>query len=122
MTDAEKIKELYKEYWGCMIEKDDAGLRNIMSDDYYLLHMTGVRQSVDEFLTGLKNGTFNYYLADHDDIIVSVDGDTAKMIGKSRVVAAVYGSGKNSWRLRGDFTLRKENGNWKLTSSRASTY
>lgn len=122
MTDAEKIKELYKEYWDCMIEKDDAGLRNIMSDDYYLLHMTGVRQSVDEFLTGLKNGTFNYYLADHDDIIVSVDGDTAKMIGKSRVVAAVYGSGKNSWRLRGDFTLRKENGNWKLTSSRASTY
>ena len=35
---------------------------------------------------------------------------------------AVYGGGKHSWRLRGDFTLRKENGRWKLSSSGASTY
>ena len=40
----------------------------------------------------------------------------------SRVEAAVYGSGRNTWRLQGDFTLRKEDGVWKLTSSRASTY
>jgi hypothetical protein len=44
------------------------------------------------------------------------------MTGKSRVLAAVYGGGKNSWRLQGDFTLRKENGSWKFTSSKASTY
>ena len=44
------------------------------------------------------------------------------MIGKSRVLAAVYGGGKHSWRLRGDFTLRKENGRWKFSSSSASTY
>jgi hypothetical protein len=44
------------------------------------------------------------------------------MVGKSKVLAAVYGGGKNRWRLRGDFTLRKENENWKLTSSKASTY
>ena len=35
---------------------------------------------------------------------------------------AVYGGGKRSWRLQGDFTLKKENENWKFTSSRASTY
>ena len=51
-----------------------------------------------------------------------VYGDKASMIGKSRVVAAVYGGGKGSWRLQGDFTLRKENDTWKLTSSKASTY
>ena len=122
MTDTEKIKELYKEYWNYMIVKDTEGLRKMFSSDYYLLHMTGVRQGVDEFLNGLKNGTFNYFSADHDDIRVDITGDTAKMVGKSRVVAAVYGGGKNSWRLQGDFTLRKENGNWKLTSSKASTY
>ena len=44
------------------------------------------------------------------------------MIGKSRVLAAVYGGWKHSWRLRGDFTLRKEEGRWKFSSSRASTY
>ena len=122
MSDEEQIKELYRTYWNYMIDKNAEGLRNLMAGDYYLRHMTGVRQSVDEFLKGLLNGTFNYYSAEHDEIIVNINGDTATMIGKSRVLATVYGGGKNSWRLQGDFTLRKENGNWKLTSSKASTY
>jgi ketosteroid isomerase-like protein len=122
MSEEEKITELYKDYWDYMIEKNIEGLRNLMSSDYCLYHMTGVMQSADEFIKGLKNGTFNYYSAEHDDIVVSVDGDEATMTGKSRVVAAVYGGGKGSWRLQGDFTLRKENGSWKFTSSRASTY
>ena len=122
MGEEAKISELYKDYWDYMIEKNIEGLRSLMSSDYCLYHMTGVKQSADEFIEGLRNGTFNYYSAEHDDIIVKVDGDEATMTGKSRVVAAVYGGGKGSWRLQGDFTLRKENENWKFTSSRASTY
>jgi ketosteroid isomerase-like protein len=122
MGEEAKISELYKDYWDYMIEKNIEGLRSLMSADYSLYHMTGVRQSADEFIEGLKNGTFNYYSAEHDSIDVNITGDTAVMVGKSRVVAAVYGGGKGSWRLQGDFTLRKENCAWKLTSSRASTY
>ena len=122
MGEEAKISELYKDYWDYMIEKNIEGLRSLMSSDYCLYHMTGVKQTADEFLKGLKNGTFNYYSAEHEDIVVSVDGDEARMTGKSRVVAAVYGGGRNNWRLQGDFTLRKENGKWKFTSSKASTY
>ena len=122
MNEEEKITELYKDYWDYMIEKNIEGLKNLMTSDYCLFHMTGVKQTADEFLEGMKNGTFNYYSAIHDEIKVVVDDDSASMIGKSRVVAAVYGGGKGSWRLQGDFTFRKENGNWKFTSSRASTY
>ena len=122
MNDEEEIKELYRKYWQCMIDKDADGLRSLMSEDYYLCHMTGVKQSVSEFISGLMNGTFNYYFAVHDSIVVNITENTAKMIGKSKVIAAVYGGGKNKWRLQGDFTLRKENGNWKLTSSKESTY
>ena len=93
-----------------------------MSDDYHLIHMTGTRQSVNEFISGLLDGTFNYYSAEHDDIRVSVDDNKSVMVGKSKVIAAVYGGGRSKWRLRGDFTLRKEEGRWKLNSSRASTY
>ena len=93
-----------------------------MSVDYYLLHMTGVKQSAEVFLKGLLDGTFNYYSAEHDSIEVTISGDTAVMVGKSRVLAAVYGGRKNSWRLRGDFTLRKEKVGWRFTGSRASTY
>ena len=122
MGDIESIREMYREYWRCMIAKDVDGLRGLMAKDYYLRHMTGVKQSAEVFLKGLMDGTFNYYSADHDSIEVAVDGDGAKLIGKSRVTAAVYGGGKSSWRLRGDFTLRNENGCWKFTSSKASIY
>ena len=122
MTDEEQIKELYIRYWQYMIDKDADGLNSLQTDDYYLMHMTGVKQSREVFIKGLLDGTFNYYSAEHDSIDVNITGDTAVMVGKSRVVAAVYGGGKGSWRLQGDFTLRKEKGAWKLTSSKASTY
>ena len=122
MDDRETIRDLYRRYWQYMIDKEIDGLRGLMADDYVLMHMTGTKQSGETFLNGLRDGTFNYYSADHDSIEVSVSSDTATMIGKSHVTAAVYGGRKSSWRLRGDFTLRKENGIWKLASSRASTY
>ena len=122
MTDKERIADIYRRYWDGMIRKDAELLRSLMADDYYLLHMTGVRQSKEVFLKGLLGGTFNYYSADHDSIEVNVHGDSAEMTGRSRVLAAVYSGGKHSWRLQGDFTLKKENGGWKLTSSEASTY
>ena len=118
----ELIREMYREYWRCMIAKDAVGLRSLMADDYYLLHMTGVKQSADVFLKGLLNGTFNYYSAEHDRIDVTLNGECAEMTGRSRVTAAVYGGRKSSWRLQGAFTLHKENGIWKFTSSKASTY
>ena len=49
MNDKEQIRELYTKYWNYMIAKDADGLRSIMSKDYYLLHMTGVKQSADVF-------------------------------------------------------------------------
>jgi ketosteroid isomerase-like protein len=122
MDDREWIRDLYRRYWQYMIDKNADGLRSLMAEDYVLMHMTGVRQSREEFLSGLLDGTFHYYSAEHDSIEVMLSGNTAQMIGKSRVTAAVYGGSKRSWRLRGDFTLRKENSVWKLTSSRASTY
>ncbi len=122
MDEKELIRGLYRKYWRYMIDKDAEGLRSLMAGDYYLLHMTGLKQSAEVFLRGLLDGTFNYYSAEHDCIDVEINGDRASMTGRSRVVAAVYGGRKSSWRLQGDFTLRKEEGVWRFTSSRASTY
>ena len=49
MDDAELIRELYREYWRCMIAKDENGLRSLMTDDYYLLHMRD-----DGFVAGIR--------------------------------------------------------------------
>ena len=58
MTDEkDTIREMYRKYWHCMITKNAEGLRDLMADDYYLLHMTGVKQSAEVFLNGLLDGT-----------------------------------------------------------------
>lgn len=118
----ELLRELYRKYWDAMIRKDAAFLRGLMAEDYHLEHMTGVRQSGEEFLRGLLDGTFNYYSAEHDSIEVRIDGMEAVMSGKSRVLASVYGGGKHEWRLQGDFRLRNEGGGWKMLASRVIGY
>ena len=55
MNDIETIKDMYRQYWRYMIGKDESGIRTLMADDFYLLHMTGVKQSADEFITGLED-------------------------------------------------------------------
>ena len=122
MTDREQIEALYRDYWRCMIAADTTGLRAMMTADYTLQHMTDATQTAEDFLRGVRDGTFRYFSAEHDSTDVHIDGDRAVLIGKSRVRAAVYGGREHPWRLRGDFTLRKEQGRWKFTSSRASTY
>jgi len=122
MDEREIIREMYRRYWWYMIDKNADGLRGLMAEDYCLLHMTGVKQSAEVFLKGLLDGTFNYYSAEHDGIEVRIDGDRATMTGRSRVSAAVYGGPRRTWRLQGDFTLRREREGWRFTGSRASTY
>ena len=123
MTDEqESLRDMYRRYWQYMIAKDADGLRALMAEDYSLLHMTGFRQSAEGFLKGLLDGTFNYYTAEHDSIDAEIDGDRAVMTCRSRVSASVYGGKRRTWRLQGDFTLRKERGEWRFTGSKASTY
>ena len=83
MNDEELIKKIYTDYWKYMIAKDTTGLKSIMSEDYYLLHMTGVKQTAEVFLKGPLDGTFNYYSAEHDEIIVHIiaEGCEATMVG-----------------------------------------
>lgn len=121
-SEAEKIRLLYERMYRAMIAKDMAEMAEIHGDAFVLVHMTGQRMNKGEYLAAVKDGTLNYYSADHDDISVSVDGDRATLCGKSRVSAAVYGGGRRTWRLQQDMTLEKTGGAWQFTRSKASPY
>ncbi len=122
MTDKEHIHALYEAMYKAMIAKDTTALARILSEDSVLVHMTGHRQSRKEYLSEIASGTLNYYSVDTDSLEITVNGDSARMIGRSRVNAAVYGGGRHTWRLQMDSELRKIDGVWRITYSRASTY
>ena len=121
-TDKQAIEQLYKQQYRAMIAKDIAALRPMFADDFYLVHMTGTRQNRQQYLEVIANGTLNYYSCQTEQLEVNIDGDSATLTGRSRVLAAVYGGGKHTWRLQLTFKLRKQDGRWQFTYSTASTY
>ena len=122
MTDEQAIRKVYEDMYRAMIAKDTVALGNLLSDDSVLIHMTGHRQPRKEYLAEIAAGVLNYYSVDTDALEITVNGETARMIGRSRVNAAVYGGGRHTWRLQMDSQLRKIDGKWKITLSKASTY
>jgi len=118
----EDIKEIYKEMYKAMIEKNEKKLNELHDDSFVLVHMTGMCQSKSEYISSIMNGTLNYFSVAHDDISVTVNGDTAVLMGKSNVEAAVFGGSRNIWRLRLDMKLVNKNGIWLFTEARASAY
>ena len=122
MDDREEIKQRYEKMCAAMIKKDREALENVLDDSYVLVHMTGMRQSKSEFINAVMDGTLNYYSAVHESESVDITGDTAVVVGRSYVQAAVFGGGKHYWHLQQTCSLKKTNGNWKITRSVASTY
>ena len=122
MTDIEQIQEQYKKMYDAMIRKDEAALSAVLDDSFVLIHMTGMRQPKPAFLRAVMDGTLNYFSARHENMPVSVNGDTATITGQSYVAAAVFGGGRSNWRLQQKITLKKKDGAWLMTESAASTY
>lgn len=120
--DKEQIQSLYVAMYKAMMAKDTLALGKLLSDDSVLVHMTGHKQSKQEYLSEIASGVLNYYSVETDSLDIVVNGDTARMIGRSRVNAAVYGGGRHTWRLQMDSQLRKIDGKWHITYSKASTY
>ena len=122
MTDAEQIQEQYRKMYDAMIRKDAGALSEILDDSFVLVHMTGMRQPKPVFIRSVLDGTLNYYSAQHENIPVRVNGDSAELTGQSRVHAAVFGGGRHTWRLQQVITLKKTGGVWRMTRAVASTY
>ena len=122
MTDKQQIARLYEDMLRYMITKDTVSLGALLSDDSVLVHMTGHRQPKAEYLREIASGVLNYYSAQTDSVEVTVDGDKARLIGRSRVNAAVYGGGRHTWPLQMDSKLERIGGEWKISWTKASTY
>ena len=116
------VQSAYQEMYRAMIAKDIPALSAVLDDSFVLVHMTGMRQPKAAFLKAVANGTLNYSSAEHDSMDVTVQGNTATLIGKSRVHAAVFGGGWHTWRLEQDLQLVKKGDHWLITLAEAGTY
>lgn len=122
MSDREEIRQLYGRLYSAMIAKDTAELETVFSDEAGLEHMTGLVQPKRDFIKAVEDGTLNYYSVNHERDEIEVDEDSARMSGRSRVLASVYGGGRHEWPLLMECDFRKVNGVWKIVYSKVSMY
>ena len=116
------LEKLYEDMYSYMISKDLAALEKLLDDDFVLVHMTGMMQPKKDYLKAISNGTLNYFSCEDSEINTVIQGGKARLTGKSKVNAAVFGGGRNIWRLQLDLDLIKKEGSWLITEIRASTY
>ena len=107
-------KEVYAAYQAinnAMIEKDQTAMERYFDKDLIFTHMSGKKQTREEFIGEIMDGTLNYFKVDTKNYSISVDGDTAHMKVSHTLTAKVYGI-SGSWTLGGENTYKKRNGIW----------
>jgi hypothetical protein len=122
MDEKEVLADRYRKMYEGMISKDMELLDEVLDESFVLIHMTGMKQSKSEFMRYVKQGTLNYFSAEHKSIHVEISGADAVLIGQSRIEAAVFGGGKSKWNLQQKLSLEKKTGVWYITRSVASMY
>ena len=84
MEDEKIIRELYIKLCDASINKNEKILNEILADDYVLIHMTGKRQSKQDYINSVLSGELKYYESIHESIEVKINGDRATIIGKTK--------------------------------------
>ena len=122
MSDKELVRKLYIDLCEASINKDLIKLGEILSDEYGLVHMTGMKQTKEDYLDSVKSGELSYFESKHESIDVNINGDDATIIGKTKTLASPFGTSRSWWNLRQDLKAKKIDGKWILMYSKASSY
>ena len=110
-TEEKEVYSAYEAINKAMIEKDRAAMERYFDENLTFTHMSGKKQTREEFIGEIMDGTLNYFKVDTKDYSISVNGDTAHMKFTHTLTAKVYGI-SGSWTLGGDNTYKKRDGIW----------
>lgn len=106
----------YEKMQQAMIDKDIETMRRLVSKDKTFTHMSGKKQTREQFFGEIMDGTLNYYRSDIKDPRFTVNGDRARLKASVTLTAKVYGM-SGSWTLNTDTEFEKVNGEWIQTRS-----
>lgn len=110
-----EILDRFVEFQQALIDKDEDKLNEILTEKYELVHMSGKRQTKQEFISEIMDGTLNYYKSEIiDPTILWDDKERATLVADVALTAKVYGiNGK--WTLDTTVDFEKVDGKWYFT-------
>ena len=119
--DETTIRAMYGQMHRALVAADTRALAALLTEDFHLIHMTGYDQPRVEWLSHIDSRRMRYFSSVEEEVDVQVDGDSAKIRGRNRVSADIWGA-RGSWPLQLDIRLSRQEGRWQMSAARASTY
>ena len=109
----EQLSVLYQaaRYCEAMTEADIDTMRAIVSEDMVFTHMSGMRQTREEYFADVADGSLRYYTIDMEKPVVKVDGGKATVTYTSLLNANAYGA-RGSFRMKGTHRYENRDGAW----------
>lgn len=119
--DKSKILQVTRQLTEFMIESNTVEMNKIVALDFTLTHITGYVQSKEEWFSEIKTERMKYYAYKEVSTSVTIEGNKAVFVGQNLLDARIWGT-RNNWRLQQTMDLEKQNGNWVILQSIATTF
>ena len=109
----EELSVLYQaaRYCQAMTEADIDTMREIVSEDMTFTHMSGMKQTREEYFADVADGSLTYYAIGMENPEIKVNGDTAVVTYTAALNANAYGA-RGTFRMRGGHHYEKRDGAW----------
>ena len=107
----DEVVQLFNERCDAMTSKDTDTLDRMMSDDLILYHITGAKQTKQEWLDCIKNEEMRYHNIDIKNLTAEIKDDYVIISHTCAIEATIYGS-HGTWTLSGNSYYKKINGEW----------
>ncbi|MFD0897829.1 nuclear transport factor 2 family protein [Loigolactobacillus binensis] len=122
MTEKQALLTMYRKHNEYMVAGDIDQLGALLADDFHLVHMTGMVQSKQKWLSEIKSGQMHYFSSTEEQVTVTeLTATHAILVGQSQVDARIHGS-RNTWPLQLTLQLSMLDGHWLIRHIDASMY
>jgi len=113
MLNKDELSALYQaaRYCQAMTEADIDTMREIVSEDMTFTHMSGMKQTREEYFADVADGSLTYYAIGMENPVVEVDGDMAMVTYTSALTANAYGA-RGTFRMKGTHYYQRIDGEW----------
>ena len=98
-------------YCQAMTEADIDTMRELVAEDKVFTHMSGRRQTREEYFADVAGGRLTYYAVGIADPKIDVDGNTARITYTAVLNADAYGA-RGTFRMKGTHRYEKRDGAW----------
>ena len=110
----EEILKRFIAFQQAIIDKDIKKLKETVSHDYTLTHMSERTQTKQEFIDEIMDGTLNYYKSTIDNPTMTVSDEKAIFGADITLDAKVYGM-KGTWTLHSIQIMEKIDDEWRIS-------